>query len=358
MKPGILSFFLCCFVAVPQLQASDRTGSHSKPALGGTVKIGLLIPDDKSKSARQGAELAVLKANERGGFNGRPFLLVVRSMEGPWGTGSKEAVNMIFDDEVTAIIGSHDGRNAHLVEQVTTKTRIVFLSAWATDPTLSQAFVPWYFSCVANDLQQADLLIRAIYDLKANSRLAVISPDDYDAKLGLESYLKRAKAAGKPDPMQFIYNPDAGNASIVLDQIGKAGINCVLLFGKGSVYAKLLDEIVRRKMNLSLFGSLSFLGDDQTTDGLSQPYAGRVVVPSCNWSSESYKPFAEIYRHKYGSAPDALASYAFDGMNLIIEAIRREGIDRENIRKSLSTLHYQGVTGSIRFDSKGNRVGN
>ena len=96
-------------------------------------------------------------------------------MEGPWGTGSKEAVSLIFDDEVTAIMGSHDGRNAHLVEQVTTKTRIVFLSAWASDPTLSQAFVPWYFSCVPNDMQQADVLIKTIYK-KSNTKLAVISP--------------------------------------------------------------------------------------------------------------------------------------------------------------------------------------
>ena len=45
-------------------------------------------------------------------------------------------------------MGSHDGRNAHLVEQVATKSQVVFLSAWASDPTLSQAFVPWFFSCV------------------------------------------------------------------------------------------------------------------------------------------------------------------------------------------------------------------
>ncbi len=83
-------------------------------------------------------------------------------MEGPWGTGSKQAVELIFDEEVWAILGSHDGRNAHLVEQVSAKSRVVFMSAWSGDPTLSQAFVPWFFNCVFNDLQVSDVLIDEI----------------------------------------------------------------------------------------------------------------------------------------------------------------------------------------------------
>jgi ABC-type branched-subunit amino acid transport system substrate-binding protein len=145
-----------------------------------SVKIGLLIPENKSLAASRGAEMAISKANENSGFNSRPFKLVIRSMEGPWGTGSKEAVNLIFKENVCAIMGSHDGRNAHLVEQVITKARIVFLSAWASDPTLSQAFVPWYFSCVPNDLQQADALIEEIYTKRKIVRIAAVAGNDYD----------------------------------------------------------------------------------------------------------------------------------------------------------------------------------
>jgi branched-chain amino acid transport system substrate-binding protein len=358
MKPSILFFVLCYLVALPRLLAQNESASHTKDESAGSVKIGLLIPDRKSNSARQGAELAVYEANAKGGYNGHPFLLVVRSMEGPWGTGSKETVNLIFDDEVTAIMGSHDGRNAHLVEQVTTKTRIVFLSAWATDPTLSQAFVPWYFSCVANDLQQADVLIKTIYKRTVNAKIAVISLDDYDSKLGLESFLKRTKAAGKPDPVQLIYNPSNANASALLDQISNAGVNSVVLFGTGSSFAKLLEQIGKHKMNLFLYGSLSFLGDEQPSEAGYQTTGNSVAVPTWNYSASGYKTFIKAYQHKYGSIPNALASYAYDGMNLILEAIKKAGTGRENIQKSLSAIHYEGVTGPIRFDSKGNRMGN
>jgi len=44
-------------------------------------------------------------------------------------------------------------------------------------------------------------------------------------------------------------------------------------------------------------------------------------------------------------------------MNLIIEAIRDSYPDREKVQKSLAKIQYQGVTGLIQFDEKGNRVG-
>ncbi len=129
------------------------TGSITSGAV--CIKIGLLIQDSSWTSAVHGAELAISKTNDNGGLNGRKFQLVVRSMEGPWGTGSKQAVDLIFEEKVWALIGLHDGRNAHLVEQAATKSQVVFLSAWSGDPTLSQAFVPWFFNCVPNDNQQA-----------------------------------------------------------------------------------------------------------------------------------------------------------------------------------------------------------
>ena len=170
-----------------------------------TISIGLLIQDNNSVAARQAAELAVLRANEKGGVNGVPVHLVVRSMEGPWGTGSKQAVSMIFDENVVAILGSHDGRNAHLVEQVSAKSRVSFFSAWTGDPTLAQAFVPWFFNCVYNDIQQSEALIEEIYNKRKLGKIAVISDNGYDSGSMLKNFLEKLESEGKPEPIQLIY---------------------------------------------------------------------------------------------------------------------------------------------------------
>jgi ABC-type branched-subunit amino acid transport system substrate-binding protein len=67
--------------------------------------------------------------------------------------------------------------------------------------------------------------------------------------------------------------------------------------------------------------------------------------------------FQQEFQRAYGKRPGIEAAYAYDGMNLIIEALINGGLDRESIQKSLVKIHYEGVTGAIQFDEKGNRVG-
>jgi branched-chain amino acid transport system substrate-binding protein len=349
-QAGFLSVILALIV-------HDGQASQNKDGQDKSVKIGLLITDNKSVAARQGAETAIREANERGGLNGRPFRLVVRSMEGPWGTGSKEAVNLIFQEEVCAILGSHDGRNAHLVEQVTAKARVVFLSAWASDPTLSQAFVPWYFSCVPNDLQQADALIGEIFDKRKINRTAALSDNSYDSKLALNSFVKRTKIAGKTDPLQFFYDSSSQDFNDLTDQINKADVNCIILFGQPSASSKIIQQMRQRKMIQPVFGSLSLLNEKELSDQELKNYESVVLVSSGQWFTSQGLAFRQEYQKTYGNMPGAVAAYAYDGMNVIIEAIRNAGPDREEIQKSLTDIKHEGVTGLIQFDSKGNRIG-
>jgi len=44
-------------------------------------------------------------------------------------------------------------------------------------------------------------------------------------------------------------------------------------------------------------------------------------------------------------------------MNILIEAIRRAGTEREKLQKAVAGIKYEGVTGVIQFDEKGNRKG-
>ena len=121
-------------------------------------------------------------------------------MEGPWGTGSKQAVSMIFDEKVVAMLGSHDGRNAHLVEQVSAKSRVVFLSAWSGDPLFPRHLCHGFSIAYYNDLQQADALFEEIYNKRNLNKIAVVSDNRYDSGSTLKNFLKKAESKGKPEP--------------------------------------------------------------------------------------------------------------------------------------------------------------
>ena len=321
------------------------------------IKIGLLIQDNKSLAARHGAELAILKANETGEFKREKFQLVVRSMEGPWGTGSKQAVNLIFDEKVAAIMGSHDGRNAHLVEQVTTKARIVFLSCWAGDPTLSQAFVPWFFSCVPNDLRQADALVEEVYIKRKFKKIAAISDNGYDSKLAMESFVKKAESMGKHVNLQLHYDIQNKDFNDIISQIDNAVIDGIILFGQPSASQELDRELEQKKMNQPKFGILSLLNEDEMPDKNITDYKNMELIYPGNWSGSKGLVFRNEYLKAYGKLPGVVAAYSYDGMSILIEAITNAGLDRENIQKTISKMRFEGVTGLIQFDDKGKRVG-
>ena len=321
------------------------------------IKIGLLLQDSKTVQARHGAEMAIRKANEKGRINGRSFQLVTRSMEGSWGTGSKMAVDLIFNEKVCAILGSHDGRNAHLVEQVAAKAQVVFLSAWASDPTLSQAFVPWFFNCVPNDLQQAEAIIDEIYTKRRISKIAAISDDGYDSKLALKSFLKKMKITGKAEPMQFSYDNSLKDFSALLDQIRKADVKGIILFGQPGTSIKLIEKLRQMNMNQQVFGSLSVLGEDEHFGYDLKNFEDVVLISSVNYLNSDGLAFQNEFLKNFGQMPGEAAAYAFDGMNMIIDAAQNSGTDRESVQKALAGIHYNGVTGSIQFDDKGNRIG-
>ena len=357
MKLLNVIFPTCLVVTAVFLLIPGILTSQNRELSSGIIKIGLLIPDNKSIEAKFGAALAIQEANERGGVNGQKFQLVTRSMEGPWGTGSKEAVSLIFDEEVWAIMGSHDGRNAHLVEQVTTKTRMVFLSAWASDATLSQAFVPWYFSCVPNDNQQAFALTDEIYKKRKITKIATVSDTGYDSKLALESFLKEVKSKGKPDPSQLFYTTGSNEEmNMLIKRIHKSDIKGIVLLGMPSVSLRFIQKLRQNNMDQPIFGTLSLLGENENIDLERGNYENMILITSVNWSGLKGISFKKEFQKKYNKLPGTVAAYAYDGMNAIIEAIRNTGLHKEKMQEAMSKVGHEGVTGPIQFDDKGNRL--
>jgi len=351
LLPSFLVFIIMQILFVVEMPAQNHGVSDN------SIKIGLLIQNNKSLAARHGTELAIRNANEMGDLKGRKFQVVVRSMEGTWGTGSKEAVKLIFDEGVIAIIGSHDGRNAHLVEQVTAKAHLTFVSAWASDPTLSQAFVPWFFNCVPNDLQQASSLIEEIYHKSNITKVAIVSDISYDSNIAVKSFLKKTKEEGISEPIQYSSENSETEINELLDKINKEDPKCIILFGQPDYSLKFTRLMRLKKMKQTVYGSLFSFSEKGSSDQDFMQNDKIVLVSSEFFLRTKGKTFQEEFERVYGKKPTEAAAYAFDATNLIIEAIRNADADRSKIQSELAKIHYEGVTGLIQFDDKGNRRG-
>ena len=89
------------------------------------------------------------------------------------------------------------------------------------------------------------------------------------------------------------------------------------------------------------------------------------IVSTCQYNPKADNPklkqFQSDYLERFGIKPDVFAAHAYDGMNLIVAAIRQKGLNRVLIRDVLTDLKtfqgYEGVTGQIVLDGSWNDIG-
>ena len=314
-----------------------------------SIKIGFLIRDINDIAIRQTAELAIEHTNANGGYKGRKFELITKSCDGPWGITSKQTVDLIFEDQAPIVVTALDGRNAHLAEQVTAKSHVVMLSTLSSDPTLSRAYVPWYFRMVPDDRQQAEVLAEEIYiNIKAK-KVVVISFDNYDGKMSAESLVKKIKEKGFPEPEKFIGLEEQD----MLEQVTNNLWDAMVLAGSPSYGSNIIEKIISANSNAKMYAFLNPFNFMNEYD--AKIFNGLLSVSSFNPESPKWLNFEISYQNKYGKNPSLLLAFVYDGIILSLEAIKKYGPDSEAIRKGFKDLKYEGITGKVEFDGLGNR---
>lgn len=321
----------------------------------GVIKIGVLIPDSSHMDLVHACEMALAGPNSQQSGSGLQYQLVVRSAEGPWGTGSKASVDLIYEDSIVALLSALDGRNAHLAEQVVAKTQVACIEARATDPTLTQAYVPWYLRCVPSDDQQAELILKKI-EAPGGGKTAIICTGEYDTRMTAHSFTKILAGSGSAGPV--ILNLSKGNISAreLADQIREKEVHNLILSVNLPLVWDLISLLRKDMPDLNIFGSYAFAADVPYGEGKWQKYEGLYLLTSALPLSEDAKTFETSFIERYGYQPGIEAAYVHDGMKLILAALQLTPRDREDVRNRLINMDYKGgLTGRISFDELGNR---
>lgn len=331
----LISYLLILAIFLPSNGFTQDSKGH--------ISIGLLIPDQSLPDIAAAAELAIEEANMEGGYKDSIFKLQVRTAEGFWGAGSKESVKLVYEDQVRAIIGSLDGRNGHLAEQVATKSHLAYIETYATEPTLSQAFVPWFMRVVPNDNQQSELIIRKIRE-EGGTGVVILSNGSYDCRYAVKSLTKIMAQKAGISPM-LIPQDSAGTDLKVLaaNIINKQADHLIIPFS-APFHGELVRMLRDRHPDLKMYGTLHFSFGVEHRKEPWKLYEGMYLLG----------PLTEQGNTSLASSH---AAFLYDAVNLVIQAIRQVGTEREAITEYItSSTHSNGATGSIAFDKLGNRT--
>jgi branched-chain amino acid transport system substrate-binding protein len=330
------------------------------------VRIGFLGPLEGSllvslgKQMLNGSMLAIEEANKNGGYKGIPFKLMVHNDVGLWGAAANQIVSM-DDEKVWAWLGSIDDFVSHVAIRATLKLEIPNVCTGNPDPTFTETNIPWVIRTIPDDRQSSYMLVKRIYNNDKHSRVAVIRTGSRYGRVGVLHFNRSATRIGYPIIIEERFKDEETDFRDRLQRIKGTSPDAILIWGNAKETALILQQIRDLGMKQPVYTSDRAVSQDflKLAGNLAEG-----IVTTCQYNPDANNPklnaFKASYVKRFGMEPDVFAAHAYDGMNMLIEAINKAGLNRALIRDVLTDLKtfqgYQGVTGVVNFDATWNNV--
>jgi branched-chain amino acid transport system substrate-binding protein len=330
------------------------------------VRIGFLGPLSGSVMVPQGmqmlhgATLAMEEANAKGGYKGLPFVLMPHNDAGLWGAAANEVVKM-DDEKVWVFMGSIDDIVSHVALRAALKLEIFMVCVGDPDPTFTETNIPWQTRIITDDRQSGYALVNTIYKKDGHSRVAVIRANNRYGRVGLKIFSENATRVGHPIIIEERFSDGETDFKTQLERIITTKPDAVLVWGNAKESALILKQMRTMGLKQPVYGSDRMVNPEFLK--IAGPLADGVVA-TCQYNPDSGNPklktFQASYLKRFGQEPDVFAAHAYDGMNIIIEAIRKAGLNRVKIRDILTDMKtfqgYEGVTGKMVIDGSWNNI--
>ncbi len=321
-----------------------------------TVRIAVAGPmtGDQSKQGndlKNGVELAVAEWNDRGGVLGKKIeLLVGDDQHDP-----KQAVavaNKFVNSGVVGVIGHWNSSASIPASEVYHRSSISMITPASTNPQVTDRGYANVFRVCGRDDQQGTVAAEFVATYLKAGRVAILH-DKTTYGQGLASEFRKALGnraevvyydgiiqgdkdfrgvlttvgSKKPDVLFFggIY-PEGG---LLVKQAKEVGLNAPMVSGDG-----VIDPVFVQIAGTAADGTYLTFGPDTT----KLPSAQAVL---------------KKYRERYGE-PGPYSFYAYDAGQVLLLAIQKAGTtDGFAVSQAIHTSSYDGITGRIQFNSKG-----
>lgn len=306
----------------------------------------------------RGAILAQEEANREGGYRGRDFELVRRTDLVQWGQTSNELVQFAYGDRVWAVLSSLDSNHNHVLARAALKARLPIVNAGSTDPTLTEHSIPWLVRCINDDRLNSYELMSYLYRVQQYTRVALLRVNDRDGRVGVAEFIKGARRLGRPVLMELRFQNGDTDFRDQLERIRGLQAQALVLWANPPEAALILKQMREMDMRLDVAG-FDRLAHPLFLEAAGEAAEGLVVASSLNPDRDDsfWQGFRSRYLARFDQEPDAYAAHGYDGMRMILWAVREAGLNRVRIRDALYSLQaFPGVTGEILFDSTMNDI--
>jgi branched-chain amino acid transport system substrate-binding protein len=325
------------------------------------IYIGLAgsLSDPVGVPMKRAAELAVEEINASGGIKGRPLQLIQRDDYADPDSAVFVATDL-YEAGVTAVIG-------HLFSSTTLAAAPVYnggsdpvaaISPSSSSPDISTAG-EYTFRICPSDLAHGMALARWVHDSLRLRRGAVLYLNDQYGRgvrqTFVRDFTRRGGVVISTDP----YLGDVPEVGPYLDRLSRLGrVEFLLVAGNRGEAEEILRQARGRGLMMPVLGGDGLEGIEEAGAIADGVYLSSAYFPTI--ASSANRAFIQAYRRKFPRAglPNQPAAATYDAVYLLRDVIARVGTDREAVRQALArvgsaTPAFNGVTGTIAFDMRG-----
>jgi branched-chain amino acid transport system substrate-binding protein len=351
-------------VALAAVAAIGLAGCGSKEE--GATKIGHAGPLTGSiahlgKDNENGVRLALDEANAAGieiGGKKVKFELLSEDDQADPKQGTIVAQKLV-DAKVVGVIGHLNSGTTIPASKLYHDASIPQISPSATNVTYTNQGYKTAFRVMANDAQQGKVLGDFAVTKLGAKNIAIIDDRSAYGQGLADEFEKAAKAAGATILAREFTDTTKTDFTAILTSIKGKNPDLVFYGGMDAQAGPMMKQV----KNLGL-SSKYLAGDGVQTaeflklaaDAAEGAYASSPGVPLDKMPGGS--GFAEKYKSKFNQEIQLYAPYAYDAMNVMLEAMKKAGsTDPAKYLPVMAGIQYQGVTGNIGFDEKGDIKG-
>ena len=323
------------------------------------IRLGF-TPPITGASAAEGAlqikaiDLALKQINAAGGVNGKKIVLLKVDNQST-NPGALAALQKAVEQEkVLALVGSVKSTQI-LAMSDAVKNYGVPMMIGGTNATLTKQGNPWLFRVRPDDSIAAAAMVKYIKEDTKYTKVGILHDSDAFGTGGADLVEKGAKDVGLTVVRREKYTTKEKDFTAQLLSIKNSGAEIMVLYGTNPE-----DVAVIQRQYRQLGSPFKYVGSpsSQMKDALNlsrEAAEGLIAIADfVPGQSEVNKKYADDYRKEYNEEYDTTSAWAYDGLKILVEAIKKGGLDRAKIREAiLATQGYKGVLGTFSFTSNG-----
>ncbi len=333
-----------------------------------TIKIGVMGPMTGSWASegaemKQVVDLLAEEINAKGGISGKKIEVISEDDGGDPRTAAL-AAQRLATQGVIAVIGTYGSAVTEASQNIYDEAKIIQVATGSTAIRLSEKGLKYFFRTCPRDDEQAKVAAQTIRKLGVK-KLAILHDNSTYAK-GLADETKGLLSADKGTEIVFFdaLTPKEQDYTTVLTKLKAVQPDMIFFTGYYGEAGLLLKQ--RKQMNWNV----AFMGGDATNNPDLVKTAGKEAAAGFYFlsaplpkdlPSEEAKAFLAAFTKKYGNPPNSIyAVLAGDAFRVVVDAIAKT--NSTDSTKIADYLHkdlkdFQGLTGKISFNEKGDRVG-